>query len=107
MHTFGNPPSSSSRAAILRAAQALHIEFEGSNSHARLISKLCDERLTGAELAAQIEAHPVLCARVLKVANSSYYGQSCSVTTILRALLQHRVNAVRGVAVAACISQIV
>jgi len=107
MHPFGNPPSSSSRAAILRAAQALHIEFEGSNSPARLISKLCDERLTGAELAAQIEAHPVLCARVLKVANSPYYGQSGSVATIHRALLLLGVNAVRGVAAAACISQIV
>jgi len=99
--------SNSSRTAILGAAQALQMEFEGSNSPARLISKLCDERLTADELAAQIEAHPVLCARVLKVANSPYYGQSGSVGTIQRALLLLGVNAIRGVAAAACISQIV
>ena len=66
---------------------------------------MCDEHLTADELVARIEAHPVLCARVLKVANSPYYGQSGSVVTIKRALLLLGVNAVRGIAAAACVRQ--
>ena len=98
--------SSGTRAAILEAANALHMEGTGKNSPARLIGQLCDERLTADELVTRIEAHPVLCARVLKVANSPYYGQGGSVATIKRALLLLGVNAVRGIAAAACIRQV-
>src|SRR3569833_3221540 len=91
------------RAAILAAANSLQLGGSGRNSPARLIGQLCDEHLTADELVARIEAHPVLCARVLKVANSPYYGQSGSVVTIKRAQLLLGVNAVREVATAACI----
>jgi HD-like signal output (HDOD) protein len=93
------------RAAILEAANALQLDSSGRNSPARLIGQLCDEGLTADELAARIEAHPILCARVLKVANSPYYGQGGSVATIKRALLLLGLNAVRGIAAAACIRQ--
>lgn len=79
----------------------------GTSSPARLISLLCDERLSGDELAAKIEAHPVLSARVLQVANSPYYGQVKSVGTIKRALQLLGVNAVRGIAAAAFIDQVI
>ena len=100
-------PSHSKRAAILEAARALHMESAGSGSPARLIGQLCDERLNSDELAVRIEAHPVLCARVLQVANSPYYGQAGSVASIKRALLLLGINAVRGIAAAACIRQFI
>lgn len=97
----------SKRTAILEAARALHMQSAGNSSPAQLISQLCDERLNSDELAARIEAHPVLCARVLKVANSPYYGQAGSVASIKRALLLLGVSAVRGIAAAACIRQFI
>jgi HD-like signal output (HDOD) protein len=106
MESFRISASNGERAAILEAANALHMESSGRNSPARLISQLCDERLTAEELVARIEAHPVLCARVLKVANSPYYGQGGSVATVKRALLLLGLNAVRGITAAACIRQV-
>lgn len=96
----------SSCTAIIEAADALHIGGTAGSSAARLISQLCDERLTADELVARIEAHPVLCARVLKVANSPYYGQRATVASIKRALFLLGLNAVRGIAAAACIRQV-
>jgi len=95
------------RAAIREAAAALCMAEAGTSSPARLISLLCDERLSGDELAAKIEAHPVLAARVLQVANSPYYGQVKSVGTIKRALQLLGVNAIRGIAAAAFIDQVI
>jgi HD-like signal output (HDOD) protein len=94
------------RAAIREAAAALCMAEAGTSSPARLISLLCDERLSAEELATKIEAHPVLSARVLQVANSPYYGQAKSVGTIKRALQLLGVNAIRGVAAAAFIDQV-
>jgi len=105
MESFRTSTDRGERAAILEAANCLHLEGSGRNSPARLIGQLCDERLTADELVARIEAHPVLCARVLKVANSPYYGQGGSVATIKRALFLLGVNSVRGIAAAACIRQ--
>ncbi len=100
-------PAHPKRAAILEAARALHLESTGSSSPAWLISQLCDERLNCDQLAARIESHPVLCARVLQVANSPYYGQARSIASIKRALLLLGINAVRGIAAAACIRQVI
>ena len=94
------------RTAILEAATALHMVGAGSGSPARLIALLCDERLGADELAGKIEAHPVLSARVLKIANSAYYGQSRGVGSVRQALLILGSNAVRGIAAAACIDQV-
>jgi len=91
---------------ILEAAQALRMADSGPNSPASLIGALCDDNVGGDELAARIEAQPVLCARVLQVANSPYYGQAKTVANIPRALLLLGVNAVRGIAAAACVDQV-
>ena len=95
------------RPAILEAAAALHMAEAGTTSPARLITLLCDESLSADQLAAKIEAHPVLTARVLQVANSPYYGQVRSVGTIKRAVQLLGVNAIRGVAAAAFIDQLI
>jgi HD-like signal output (HDOD) protein len=94
-------------AAIREAAAALCMAEAGTSSSARLITLLCNERLSGDELAGKIEAHPVLSARVLQVANSPYYGQVKSVGTIKRALQLLGVNAIRGIAAAAFIDQVI
>jgi HD-like signal output (HDOD) protein len=91
---------------ILAAAQALRMADAGPNSPAGLISVLCDDDVSGDELAARIEAQPVLCARVLQVANSPYYGQAKTVANVPRALLLLGVNALRGIAAAACVDQV-
>jgi HD-like signal output (HDOD) protein len=91
---------------ILEAAQALRMADAGPNSPAGLISVLCDDNVGGDELAARIEAQPVLCARVLHVANSPYYGQAKTVANVPRALLLLGVNALRGIAAAACVDQV-
>jgi HDOD domain len=99
-------PAMHGKTDILNAATALHLVGAGSGPAARLIGSLCDETLGAQQLASRIESHPVLCARVLKVANSPYYGQAKSVNTVQRALLVLGVNAVRGIAAAACINQV-
>lgn len=95
------------RSAILEAATALRMAEAGTSSPARLITLLCDESLSAEQLATKIEAHPVLTARVLQVANSAYYGQVKSVGTIKRAVQLLGVNALRGVAAAAFIDQLI
>lgn len=95
------------RAAILEAANSLRLLGTSASKSARLIGLLCDDRVGGDELCLRIERDPVLCARVLRVANSAFYAQQRTVTTIRRALLVLGLNAIRGIAAAACIDQVV
>jgi len=78
----------------------------GSDSPASLIPVLCDDNVGADELAARIQAQPMLTAVVLRVANSPYYGQAKTVGNISRALMLLGVNAVRGIAAAACVDQV-
>ena len=89
------------------AASTLRLLGSSASESARLIGMLCDESVGGDELCQRIERDPVLCARVLRVANSAYYAQQRSVTTIRRALLVLGLKAIRGIAAAACIDQVV
>ena len=94
------------RAALLEAASSLRLVGATASASARLIRMLCDETVGADELSIRIERDPVLCARVLRVANSAYYAQQRSVTSIRRALIVVGLNAVRGIAAAACIDQV-
>lgn len=94
------------RAALLEAASSLRLVGATASASARLIRMLCDETVGADELSIRIERDPVLCARVLRVANSAFYAQQRSVTSIRRALLVVGLNAVRGIAAAACIDQV-
>jgi HD-like signal output (HDOD) protein len=93
------------RARILQAANALGLIGSGADSLARLMNLLCDPRAGCGAIASLIENHPVLCARVLRVANSAYYGQQRSIKTIKQAVLLLGLDAIRGVAAAACIDR--
>jgi HD-like signal output (HDOD) protein len=94
------------QARLLEAAGLLRLVGATASSSARLVRMLCDETVGPDELSIRIERDPVLCARVLRVANSSFYAQQRSVTSVRRAVLVVGLNAVRGIAAAACIDQV-
>jgi HD-like signal output (HDOD) protein len=94
------------RQHILEAATTLRMINAGPDSPASLLPLLCDDNVGADEMAARIEAQPLLSARVLQVANSPYYGQAKTVANIQRALLLLGINAVRGIAAAACVNQV-
>jgi HD-like signal output (HDOD) protein len=90
------------RAQILKAATTLGILGSGADSVPRMLALLCDPQVDGSEIAALIERQPSMYARVLRVANSSYYGHPRSITTMERALLLLGRDAVRSIAAATC-----
>lgn len=94
------------RQRILEAATTLQMTNAGPDSPASLLTVLCDDNVGADEVASRIEAQPLLSARVLQVANSPYYGQAKTVANIRRALMLLGNNAVRGIAAAACVNQV-
>jgi HD-like signal output (HDOD) protein len=90
------------RAQILKAAATLGILGSGADSVPRMLALLCDPEVDGSEIASLIGGQPSMYARVLRVANSSYYGHPRSITSIERALLILGRDAVRGIAAATC-----
>ena len=92
-------------AEIIRAATALGVIGGGSQSAHRILAALCDPALSATELAAIVQREPGLAMRVLKVANSAYYGRSREVTSLDRALMVMGLDAVRGIASAACLDR--
>jgi HD-like signal output (HDOD) protein len=90
------------RAQILKAAATLGILGPGADSMPRLMALLCDPQIEGSAIASLIASQPSMYARVLRVANSSYYGYPRSITTIERALLLLGRDAVRSIAAATC-----
>jgi HD-like signal output (HDOD) protein len=69
------------------------------------MARMCDPQSTAHEVAQVIGRDPGLAARVLRVANSAYYGASGSVATLERAFVMLGVDAVRGIAAAACLDR--
>lgn len=92
-------------ADILRAATSLGVVAGGSNSAHRIMATLCDSGLDATQIAEVIQREPGLAARVLKVANSAFYGSSRAIGTLDRALLLLGIDAVRGIAAAACLDR--
>jgi HD-like signal output (HDOD) protein len=100
---FAEMKSGASPTALLQAAESLRLAGSAAGESAQLMRLLCDAGIGADELSLRIERDVVLCARVLKIANSPYYGQQRSVTTIRRALLILGLHAVRGIVAAACL----
>jgi HD-like signal output (HDOD) protein len=90
---------------ILRAAAKLGFLGGGANATPRILSLLCDPAADIRAVANLIERDPGLSLRVLRVANSAYYGRSRNVVSINRALLLVGQDAVRGIAAAACMDR--
>jgi HD-like signal output (HDOD) protein len=93
------------RTQVLKAAASLGVLGSGANSAPRIMAALCNPAVSPKEVAALVGKEPALYARVLRVANSPYYGQSRSITTIDRALVILGIDAVRGIAAAACLDR--
>ncbi|MEQ1580178.1 MAG: HDOD domain-containing protein [Steroidobacteraceae bacterium] len=107
MSTQQTTPARVETADILKAAAALGVLGGGAQAGRRLLAMLCNPKITSAEIAAAIDSEPGLAARVLRVANSAFYGLTRKVSTIDRALMLLGLNAVRGIAAAACLDRAV
>lgn len=94
-------------ARIVNAATALGMLGGGPGSAHRLLSTLCNPNLGLREVSSLVVADPGIAARVLKVANSSFYGRPRHIDTIDRAVTLMGLDAVRGVAAAACLDRAV
>jgi putative nucleotidyltransferase with HDIG domain len=92
-------------ADIVRAASAIGVIGTGSQSTHRILGSLCDTTLGSREIGDIIQQDPGLAVRVLKVANSAYYGRSRDISTLDRAVMVLGIDAVRGIAAAACLDR--
>lgn len=93
------------RALILKAATTIGVLGSGAHSAPRIIAALCNPKVSADQVAVLIAQEPALYVRVLRVANSAYYGQSRSITNVERALVLLGLDAVRGIAAAACLDR--
>ncbi|MEO8315163.1 MAG: HDOD domain-containing protein [Pseudomonadota bacterium] len=94
-----------SDADIVKAASALGVIGGDAQTVHRILAALCDPDLGSREIADIVLREPGLTARVLKVANSAYYGQSRNIATLERALVILGLDAVRGITAAACLDR--
>ena len=90
---------------ILEAAESLGVVGSDACGAPQLLAALCSPDAGSAEVLGLMRREPALCARVLRVANSAYYGQSRNITSIDRALVLLGLDAVRGIAAAGCLSR--
>jgi HD-like signal output (HDOD) protein len=76
-------------------------------SHAapRILSLLSNPRVNARDVAALVSQEPGLSVRVLRIANSAFYGQSRNIGTVENALRLLGLDAVRGIAAAACMDR--
>jgi HD-like signal output (HDOD) protein len=92
-------------AEIVKAATSMGLLGGSSLTAHRILAALCDTSLGTREVVSLIEREPGLAARVLKVANSAYYGHSRDIGTLDRALMILGIDAVRGITAAACLDR--
>lgn len=93
------------RAQILKAAASLGGLGGGANDTPRILAALCNPQVQAREVAGLLGREPALYAKVLRVANSPYYGQARSISTLERAVVVLGLDAVRGIAAAACLDR--
>jgi HD-like signal output (HDOD) protein len=92
-------------ADIVKAASSLGVIGGGAQTAHRILAALCDPDLGTREVAEIVLREPGLAARVLKVANSAYYGFSRNIATLDRALVVLGLDAMRGITAAACLDR--
>lgn len=92
-------------ADILQAAKALGVIGGGNQSAYRILATLCDPALDARQIAEVIQRDPGIAARVLKVANSAFYGSSRQIGSLDRALMLLGLDGVRTIAAAACLDR--
>jgi HD-like signal output (HDOD) protein len=92
-------------ADILKAAKALGVIGGNNQSSHRILATLCDASLDARQIAEVIQRDPGIAVRVLKVANSAYYGSSRQIGSLDRALMLLGLDSVRTIAAAACLDR--
>ena len=92
-------------AQILEAAKSAGILGAGAQTGFGLVAALFDPIMTVDGLAALVSTEAVICARVLRVANSPFYGQRRRVTTVDHAFVILGFDAIRGIAAAVCLDR--
>ncbi|MBL8328848.1 MAG: HDOD domain-containing protein [Rubrivivax sp.] len=92
-------------AATSAAVRALGASAGGASA-SRLLALLYDPDVDIDRLLQCLHGEPVLAARVLKVANSPYYGQSGRVGSVQRALQLLGLTAIRGIAAAGALDRL-
>jgi HD-like signal output (HDOD) protein len=92
-------------ADILQAAKALGVIGGNTHSAHQILAVLCDTSLDARQIAEVIQRDPGIAARVLKVANSAFYGSPRQIGSLDRALLLLGLDGVRTVAAAACLDR--
>jgi HD-like signal output (HDOD) protein len=92
-------------ADILQAARFLGILGGGNQAPHQILITLCDTSLDARQIAEVIQRDPGIAARVLKVANSAFYGSARQVGSLDRALLLLGLDGVRTIAAAACLDR--
>jgi HD-like signal output (HDOD) protein len=102
-----SPDCAGADALILKAATALGVLGSGPLGAQRILALLCDPAVSASRVAAVMAREPGLTLRVLRVANSAFYGAARNITTIDRAFLLLGLDAVRGIAAAACLDRTV
>lgn len=90
---------------ILAAARKFTVLVGKGFAAPRILAALCTADVTPGDVVALIKHEPGLTARVLRVANSALYGVKGKVATIERAVLLLGLDAVRGIAAAACLNR--
>lgn len=90
---------------IVAAAMRMRLAA-GGGAGVRLLPRLLDPCLTLEALARMLGAEPALATRVLRVANAPYYGQAGHVATLARATRLLGLDALRGIAAAACFDSV-
>lgn len=92
-------------AQILQAARSLGAAA-GSTLPDLMVTLLSDDAGPD-EVACGVAREPMIAARLLKVANSPYYGLSRAVSTLEQAVQLLGLDAVKGIAAAACFDRLV
>lgn len=93
------------RKQILQAATALGVVGGSAQAAHRVLISLCNPGLGARDVARIVQHDPTLAARVLKVANSAYYGRCGQVASVDQAIVLLGFNAVRGIAASACLDR--
>lgn len=91
-------------AQIRKAAASVGVLGAG-HAAPRILALLSDPRVNARDVAALISPEPGLSVRVLRIANSAFYGQSRGISTVEGALRLLGLDAVRGIAAAACMDR--
>src|SRR5690606_32325129 len=72
----------------------------------KIVSLVEDPKSTAQDLHKVISNDPALCARILKVVNSAFYGLPGQIGSINRAIVLLGLNAVKNIAIAASLAKL-